>query len=427
MGGDVARLPLEVSAAMNLRAVLAASLFLSTPARGQDAVPPPTPDEPPAQGRPGAGPDDLTRSLAPNPNIAPSPAAWAGLPKDGPVVALNLARAFALAEGRIASQAGRDALSDAKALEGLIERGESLPIDRLKARLGQEAGEAAEPATPGLAGSYFAALRALSVAESSAQAVGAYERALEVFRELARGEAGGISQLQIDQVDLQLQQQRANLLTQRTRYRDALDELKQAIGLPPAAPIVLDPAALAGFDEFTRKLVAWGAEPGRDVADLDPLVRTLPELPEVRVGDAPLEDLKDEAAIGTALAGTAVAGDDAEAFRARAVIRSLSRLREQYDVDRIGLLVLLRQRDATLQRIVAPPGDGPPGGQAVMAINFITSLAGVVRAQEQLAQEWCQYQEQRLALQRLLGAFPYGSWDTFRDAYTARPAAPPSD
>ena len=83
---------------------------------------------------------------------------------------------------------------------------------------------------------FLTALQHRQAIDSARDQLTLTENIRRLFEELIRGEASGVSQLQLDQVGLYLLQSRQNLDLELHNYRTAVDELKVLLGLPPSAP-----------------------------------------------------------------------------------------------------------------------------------------------------------------------------------------------
>ena len=78
-----------------------------------------------------------------------------------------------------------------------------------------------------------------------------------LFEVLIRGEASGVSQSQLAQVDHYLLQSRQDLDLEMSSYRSAVDDLKVSLGLAPSTPIVLDERILQPFVKAFGSIDAW--------------------------------------------------------------------------------------------------------------------------------------------------------------------------
>ena len=89
--------------------------------------------------------------------------------------------------------------------------------------------------------------------ENEKQNVAALESTLALFRALQEG--GDVSQLQVDQVELDLLNSRANVLQFTQQLRDALDRFKQQLGVPTPVPIKLDDTDLRPLKDQQQRFL----------------------------------------------------------------------------------------------------------------------------------------------------------------------------
>ncbi len=89
--------------------------------------------------------------------------------------------------------------------------------------------------------------------ENEKQNVAALESTLALYRALQEG--GDVSQLQVDQVELDLLNSRANVLQFTQLLRDALDRFKQQLGVPTPIPIQLDDSELRPLKEQQQRFL----------------------------------------------------------------------------------------------------------------------------------------------------------------------------
>lgn len=117
--------------------------------------------------------------------------------------------------------------------------------------------------------------------ENQRRNIAAYTRILEVYTELAQGESSGISRLQVDQIDQQLQNAKTQFYSSRTQYRSDLDQYKQQIGLPPDTPIMIDRSMMQRFRDVFTSIDEWQKDPRRNLDDLPRFAKQLPDLPDI--------------------------------------------------------------------------------------------------------------------------------------------------
>jgi hypothetical protein len=124
-------------------------------------------------------------------------------------------------------------------------------------------------------------LQDLQEIENDRKNIAAFEQLFKVYRELIQGESSGLSQLQLDQVDSNLQGARAALVADKYTYRNDLDQFKIQMGLPPDVPLVLDRRLTAKFGKTFNDLDEWQRNPRRDMTDLPKIASQLPQLEDV--------------------------------------------------------------------------------------------------------------------------------------------------
>jgi hypothetical protein len=129
------------------------------------------------------------------------------------------------------------------------------------------------------------------VAENTRINVASFERAYEIYQEYAKGGASsGISQLQVDQIDQNLQAARGSLITAQVTYRNLLDQYKMQLGLPPDTPLIPDVGLIQGFRDVFRELLDWQARDNHSPTELPGIIGRLPQLQNVTLDDRPLFD-----------------------------------------------------------------------------------------------------------------------------------------
>ncbi|HEU5117809.1 MAG TPA: hypothetical protein VFT74_14375, partial [Isosphaeraceae bacterium] len=122
--------------------------------------------------------------------------------------------------------------------------------------------------------------------------------------------------------------------------------------------------------------------------------------------------------------------EDSIKFTVRSEVRALIQLMETYQIAQQNLILSLRQRDQSLQQIIAPPDAGAAGGganvanQATQTLNYIQSINSVVTQLNSLVQQWVSYQSARLALYRDLGIMPFDEWEAYYELFPTRTGQP---
>ncbi len=316
-------------------------------------------------------------------------------------------------------------------------------------------------------GDYLELLRRLQVVDNARCEVALGENCFRLFQELIRAESSGLSQQQGDLVEASLVRARQRLADETAQFRDGLDELKAAIGLPPRALLVPDPQGIAAFREVFEKVHNWHRDPTRTLKVLPQLIARLPALGEVVVEGRPIlgtieanpDRLEDELAammrsavknrnsrekgeapaFGTRFSTYAVvknrnSREKGEAARdtdvplerrTRQHIRRLVDARRAYVVERRRYELASRLIDQMLEQIVAPPVGGTQAlaqsaGARIATQGLLEQLDQVRSAQDRLVGLWASFKAERLALYRDLGALPYDDWKSFYDDLAAQ-------
>jgi hypothetical protein len=117
--------------------------------------------------------------------------------------------------------------------------------------------------------------------ENDRKNLAAFEQLKKVYTELIQGESSGLTQLQLDQIDSNVQRARQQLVSDKTSYRNALDQLKTQFGMPPDVPLVLDRSLTRSFKEVFDGIDVWQRDPRRQLEDLPKFAARLPDLQDV--------------------------------------------------------------------------------------------------------------------------------------------------
>jgi RNA polymerase sigma factor (sigma-70 family) len=292
-------------------------------------------------------------------------------------------------------------------------------------------------------GDFLELLRRLQVIDNARCDVALRENCFRLFQELIQGESSGLSQLQGDLVEASLVRARQRLADETAQFRDGLDELKAAIGLPPRALLVPDPEGIAAFREVFEKVHNWHRDPTRSFKVLPQLIARLPALGEVEVEGRPIlgtieanpDRLEDElAAMMRSAVKNRNSREMAEAARdtdvllerrTRQHVRRLVEARRAYVVERRSYELASRLIDQVLEQIVAPPAGGTQAlaqsaGARIATQGLLDQLDQVRSAQDRLVGLWASFKAERLALYRDLGVLPYDDWKSFYSELEAR-------
>lgn len=145
--------------------------------------------------------------------------------------------------------------------------------------------------TPGFSGGgntdptvgYLNVLEDIQLVENNRRNIASFEQIVKVYSELIKGESSGLTKLQLDQVDQNLQNARTQLVTSRTNYRSDLDNFKIQMGLPPDTPMILDRRVTMRFKEVYNAVDDWQRNPRRNLEDLPKFAEQLPKLEDLVV------------------------------------------------------------------------------------------------------------------------------------------------
>jgi Outer membrane efflux protein len=121
----------------------------------------------------------------------------------------------------------------------------------------------------------------VAIVENNIKNLSVFERFALVYKELIKGETSGLSQLQLDQVNQQVQSARATLISSQTTYRNDLDQFKIQLGMPPDVPIIIDRSRTRPFKEVFERIDKWSLSPRRELNQLDAIVNDLPKLEDL--------------------------------------------------------------------------------------------------------------------------------------------------
>lgn len=132
---------------------------------------------------------------------------------------------------------------------------------------------------------YLNLLNLFQAVDNQRRTVAAFQALYNAYKQMAEGAGSGLSQLNVDQIGQNLQSQRLSLVNASIQYRNALDNYKIQLGLPPDLPLVVDRGLLSQFRNVFDRIDKWFEldDSKRNPEDLDPFVRDLPDLRDVIV------------------------------------------------------------------------------------------------------------------------------------------------
>jgi hypothetical protein len=124
-------------------------------------------------------------------------------------------------------------------------------------------------------------LQDMQAVENDRKNMAAFAQLAKVYAELIKGEASGLSQLQLDQVESGLVGARGSYVGDRLTYRNDLDNFRVQLGLPPDFPLVLDRRLTSEFKDVYDRIDVWGRDPKRSLEGLADIAEDLPQLQDV--------------------------------------------------------------------------------------------------------------------------------------------------
>jgi RNA polymerase sigma factor (sigma-70 family) len=360
----------------------------------------------------------------------------AGLPPYSRPAILDWEQAYALAlirsrSGQVAQGRGLVEAIDPKTLAQQAERYGVADFARFRQEfLAGPSGEGGNAEFRDPASEILELLRQHQQFENSRGNIAAMENMIKVLRDLIQKVSSGLSQLQLDQVDVAVQRARSHMVDERQRYRDQLDALKPGLGLSPHAPVALGKGDLAGFRKAFQDADLWCADPKGHPVDLPRIAGQLPTLTDVVIeghsaaavvmGDVKSRPSEEEFLAGAARAALANKTRESDAtgleLRVRAATRRLLRIRLAYEIEKRSFVLLVRRRSQAQEQLLAPPRREESRPQRADLIPELIGIQGQILAnQDRLVSLWSEHQTVRLALFRDLGELPCNDWKSFYD------------
>jgi hypothetical protein len=354
----------------------------------------------------------------------------AGLPKGSRPEVLTWERVYALALVR--ARAGRPkaaevlspaSLADQAARQGVADFGR-FRKDFLTAET-PAGGAFRDPS-----GDYLELLRRLQAIDNARRHVAVHENLIKLVAELVQGESANLTQLDADLVRASLVQARRGSSDHTAHFRDALDNLKVALGLSPHAAVLPDRRNLLAFRVRFEAVENWSRNPDRLLVDLPRLIDRLPPLGEVMVDGQPVlgridADPDQMEGVLTKAAQFAIKNRTDQAkgqssadadllleLRVRRRIRHLLETRRASEEEKRSYELDIRLKDQTFERLVAPTA-GVRSPRSPLLAELLQHEARAVKAEDRLVALWTSFRAERLALDRDLGILPYDDWSAF--------------
>ncbi|HWE37173.1 MAG TPA: hypothetical protein VG406_11455 [Isosphaeraceae bacterium] len=357
----------------------------------------------------------------------PDPDTVAGLrPKShAPVLTLRRAYDLALVRHRAPSPPRKDdrlAALDPKALDALARRYSVADFARFRQDLFARRGDTLAFRDP--APDFLGLLVTLQRVESARRRVMEAERLMVYDREQLHMKTG-VTQLQIDRDVIDIERQRDLLGDALRRHREALDDFKVALGLPPDAPLVVDSSALAPFTDAFDEARLWLRQPDSDLQVLGAIILRPPDVLDVTIEGRSLMKLmqrdppvRDPGVLEEWLQSVTRSdrlGGEKRSLYLRRLARRLYELYPANDGDRVKYILAVRIVHQTIEQIFAPPPEG--GGPALNAVPLVHDLVrarrDVFEMEDRMVASWAAYQSDRLALVRELGLQVGRDWESY--------------
>jgi hypothetical protein len=135
---------------------------------------------------------------------------------------------------------------------------------------------------------YLSLLVQLQAVANQRETLQAFESLEKAYRQFASG-VSDISQLNLDQINSSLYQQRQQLIQVSLAYRNLLDQYKLQLGLPPDVPLVMDRSVTSDFIDVFKTIDDWFNEEDRIPETLPVLVAKLPSLENISIDGRSVE------------------------------------------------------------------------------------------------------------------------------------------
>jgi hypothetical protein len=366
-----------------------------------------------------------------------SQTAAAGLPPGSRPHVLTLQEAYALALIQNSSSgpipALRDAVAwDAKVVGDVSAQARAQDFARFRQVFFTSRSSRERPFVDPAPG-YLSLLSLWRQVQSDSLTVSRVQFALTGYRELSAGHGSGITQFDIDRIELIEAKYRRTLRSSLVQFQNALDDYKAQLGLGPRVPIVLDDAVFAAFQDGFSRIADWFGDSQRTRTTLDPILNKLPALDDLTFDThsviAAAEHPENLAALfGAAERLAAQSARTNPSDRAgipdsrgwRKTIRALLEAVAGYEAERAVLRVQIRQTDNFARMIFAPPGAEPLTLDSGLE-SMMRSSAEILSTESRLVSLWVRFATLRLDLYRALGWLPFDDWESYLRQFAPKP------
>ena len=240
--------------------------------------------------------------------------------------------------------------------------------------------------------------------ENNAKNLAVFERFLAVYKELVNGESSGLTQLQVDQVNQNVQNARSTLIQAQTQYRNDLDMFKIQLGMPPDVPLVIDRTRTRPFKLIFEEIDKWATSPKRELAQLDDIVARLPDLEDLVLEGRSVQDVFEERDVAH-LEDLLLTAERVALENRLDLMNARAQLYDTWRQIRVSANALKGVLTATVtNQILTPPTTNNPFGFVSQARDFslvINAELPLVRVAERnnFRTQLINYQRQRRTLQ----------------------------
>ncbi len=244
----------------------------------------------------------------------------------------------------------------------------------------------------------------VQLVENNVKNLSVFERFLIVYNELVKGEASGLTQLQVDQINQNVQGARNTLIASQTNYRNDLDNFKIQLGMPPDVPVIIDRTRTRGFKTIFERIDKWALSPKRELGDLDAIVKDLPNLEDLLLDGRSCHDVFDDKD-GSSLEDLLLTAERIAMENRLDLMNARAQLYDSWRQIRVAANALKGVLNiAVTNQILTPPTTNNPFGFVSQARQFslvVNAELPLVRVAERntFVTDLINYQRQRRILQ----------------------------
>jgi hypothetical protein len=243
----------------------------------------------------------------------------------------------------------------------------------------------------------------VQLAENYVKNLSVFERFLIVYQELVRGESSGLTQLQVDQINQNVQTTRNTLIQLQTNYRNDLDQYKIQLGMPPDVPVIIDRSRTAPFKQIFEEIDKWALSSKRELGKLDGIIKRLPNLEDLVLDGRSCQDVfRDED--GSSLEDLLLTAERISMENRLDLMNARAQLYDTWRQIRVAANALKGYLNvAVTNQILTPPTTNNPFGFVSQARQFslvINAELPLVRVAERntFVTDLINYQRQRRVL-----------------------------